>query len=121
MSANTQDNAPVSAEPVAQYYYKVTGCPAVEASDEKCICWHDKGTGPHPDAQVGDIHSGVTLTWRRPKPTAPVAAQHAATLANIEAFVACDASAISYLSLGEYRTALLKMLRQAPAEKEPGA
>ncbi len=50
-----------------------------------------------------------------------VQAQHAATLANIEAFVACDASAISYVSLGEYRTALLKMLRQAPAEKEPGA
>ncbi|USP49330.1 hypothetical protein [Alcaligenes faecalis] len=38
--------------------------------------------------------------------------QHATTLANIEAFVACDASAISYLSLGEYRTALLKMLRE---------
>lgn len=35
-------------------------------------------------------------------------------------FVACDASAISYVSLGEYRTALLKMLRQALAEKEPG-
>ncbi|WBM39661.1 hypothetical protein [Alcaligenes faecalis] len=47
--------------------------------------------------------------------------QHTATLAKIEAFVACDASAISYLSLGEYRTALLKMLRQAPAGKEPGA
>lgn len=47
--------------------------------------------------------------------------QHQRTLANIEAFVACDASAISYLSLGEYRTALLNMLRQAPAEKEPGA
>jgi len=48
-------------------------------------------------------------------------AQHTATLSSIEAFVACDASAISYLSLGEYRTALLKMLRQAPAitsEKE---
>lgn len=47
--------------------------------------------------------------------------QHATTLANIEAFVACDASAISYLSLGEYRTALLKMLRQTTATKEPGA
>lgn len=47
--------------------------------------------------------------------------QQQRTLANIEAFVACDASAISYLSLGEYRTALLKMLRQAPATKEPGA
>lgn len=42
-------------------------------------------------------------------------------LANIEAFVACDASAISYLSLGEYRAALLKMLRQVPADKGPGA
>lgn len=48
-------------------------------------------------------------------------AQHAASLANIEAFVACDASAISYQSLGQYRTALLQMLRQAPAAKEPGA
>lgn len=47
--------------------------------------------------------------------------QHQRTLANIEAFVACDASAISYLSLGEYRTALLKMLREAPAAKETGA
>lgn len=75
MSTNTQKNAPVSAEPVAQYYYKVTGCPAVEASDDECICWHDKGTGPHPEAQVGDIYNGFTLTWRRPKPTAPVAAQ----------------------------------------------
>ena len=46
--------------------------------------------------------------------------QHQRTLANIEAFVACDASAISYLSLGEYRTALLKMLRQAPAGKDAG-
>lgn len=43
------------------------------------------------------------------------------TLANIEAFVACDASAISYQSLGQYRTTLLRMLRQAPAAKEPGA
>jgi len=47
--------------------------------------------------------------------------QQQRTLANIEAFVACDASAISYQSLGQYRTALLRMLRQAPAAKEPGA
>ncbi|UTM01730.1 hypothetical protein MID00_19965 [Alcaligenes sp. NLF5-7] len=47
--------------------------------------------------------------------------QHAATLASIEAFVACDASAISYLSLGEYRKALLKMLRQAPVGKDARA
>lgn len=47
--------------------------------------------------------------------------QQQRTLANIEAFVACDASAISYQSLGQYRTALLRMLRQAPAAKETGA
>lgn len=47
--------------------------------------------------------------------------QQQRTLANIEAFVACDASAISYQSLGQYRTALLRMLRQAPAAKEPRA
>lgn len=47
--------------------------------------------------------------------------QQQRTLARIEAFVACDASAISYQSLGQYRTALLRMLRQAPAAKEPRA
>ena len=47
--------------------------------------------------------------------------QQQRTLANIEAFVACDASAISYQRLGQYRTALLRMLRQAPAAKETGA
>lgn len=47
--------------------------------------------------------------------------QNQRTLANVEAFVACDASAISYQSLGQYRTALLRMLHQAPATKEPGA
>ncbi|KVX06410.1 hypothetical protein ASL22_13165 [Alcaligenes faecalis] len=39
------------------------------------------------------------------------------TLANIEAFVACDASAISYLTLGEYRSALLKILNEAKANE----
>lgn len=42
-------------------------------------------------------------------------------LERVAAFVACDASAISYQSLGQYRTALLKMLRQIPAAKETGA
>lgn len=44
-------------------------------------------------------------------------ARHAATLANIQAFVACDASAISYLTLGEYRSALLKILNEAKANE----
>lgn len=45
------------------------------------------------------------------------ASQHTATLAHIKAFVACDASAISYLTLGEYRTALLKILNEAKANE----
>lgn len=45
------------------------------------------------------------------------ASQHTATLAHIQAFVACDASAISYLTLGEYRSALLKILNEAKANE----
>ncbi|MGZ9569282.1 hypothetical protein ACVTTK_07945 [Alcaligenes nematophilus] len=45
------------------------------------------------------------------------ASQHTATLAHIKTFVACDASAISYLTLGEYRTALLKILNEAKANE----
>ncbi len=62
-----------SAEPVSQYFHRVAGCPTHRASDAECICWHDKGTGPYPDARVGDIYNGVTLTWRT-KPATPVAA-----------------------------------------------
>lgn len=39
------------------------------------------------------------------------------TLANIEAFVACDASAISYQSLGQYRSALLRLLKEVKANE----
>ncbi|QDJ57288.1 hypothetical protein [Bordetella hinzii] len=62
-----------SAEPVSKYFHRVAGCPTHRASDAECICWHDKGTGPYPDARVGDIYNGVTLTWRT-KPATPVAA-----------------------------------------------
>lgn len=41
-----------------------------------------------------------------------------ASLDNVTAFVACTASAISYQSLGEYRTALLRMLREAQTNTE---
>ena len=30
-----------------EYYYKVDGCPAKQAGDGDCICWHAEGTGPH--------------------------------------------------------------------------
>lgn len=39
-------------------------------------------------------------------------------LDRVTAFVACTASAISYQSLGEYRTALLRMLREAQTNTE---
>lgn len=104
--------APVSAEPVAQYYYQVTGCSAVESSDDGCICWHDKGTGPFPDAQVGDIYNGVTLTWRRPKPTAPVAAQ---------ANKMPDAARIALDSLDADAVYLLSRVKQETMSMEEGA
>lgn len=40
------------------------------------------------------------------------------TLDRVTAFVASDALAISYQSLGEYRTALLRMLREAQTNTE---
>ena len=97
MSTDTQNNAPVSSEPVYQP-------------------WSDEGFGGWTGTDQ------ATYRWwlgsknpprMRKLYTAPVAAQHAATLSSIGAFVACDASAISYLILVQYRTALLKMLRQA--------
>lgn len=75
----------------------------------------DRGLGLLKELQAQGF--GVFETESSRWHAAPVAAQHAATLANIEAFVACDASAISYLTLGEYRSALLKILIQAKANE----
>lgn len=36
-------------KPKRQYYYKVEGCPAKNADQPNCICWHDEGTGPQPE------------------------------------------------------------------------
>jgi hypothetical protein len=45
-----------------QYYYKVDGCPAHEARDPNCICWHNEGTGPFPGERRNDfVHAKV---WR---------------------------------------------------------
>lgn len=66
-------------KPVAQYYYKTTGCTAKDSSDPDCVCWHDEGTGPFPDAEAhrkeyNDVLVGkMTLDWRgKPAETEPV-------------------------------------------------
>lgn len=137
-------DAPVSAEPVAvpKGWRLVPVSPtkemllAGETDEYNTAIWWDLMLAAAPAAPVAaqpdltqqtldDVKAGIPArdaeieALRREIET--VQAQHAATLANIEAFVACDASAISYQSLGQYRTALLRILRQAPATKEPGA
>ena len=34
---------------IQQYYYKMDDCPATNASDRDCICWHEAGSGPMPE------------------------------------------------------------------------
>lgn len=43
--------------------------------------------------------------------------QQQRTLANIKAFVACDASAITYQTLSQYRSALLRLLKEVKANE----
>ncbi len=34
-----------------KYYYKADDCPAINAHDGNCICWHHEGTGKFPNAR----------------------------------------------------------------------
>lgn len=45
-----------------QYYYRQDGCPAKEATDKTCICWHDEGAGPF----SSEKHDSETplVSWR---------------------------------------------------------
>jgi hypothetical protein len=45
------------------YYWRDDECPADRSRDENCICWHEKGTGPFPDALPSDPHS--RLEWKK--------------------------------------------------------
>lgn len=45
-----------------QYYYKRNECPAKEATDSNCICWHDEGTGPYDNTRHDD--EAQFLEWR---------------------------------------------------------
>jgi len=49
-----------------QYYYKVNECTAASAYDADCICWHNKGEGPFPDADPCNEKycRCVPATWR---------------------------------------------------------
>ena len=47
-----------------RYYYRVTACTAGHASEDKCICWHEEGTGPRADQRH---ESEVPLVrWKAP-------------------------------------------------------
>lgn len=48
-----------------QYYYWTNLCTAQTASDASCICWHDEGTGPHPNERHD---SDVPIVEWREKP-----------------------------------------------------
>lgn len=60
----TEPVGPKEAKRTRQYYYRNAKCDAVTSDSAKCLCWHDEGTGPLPQAREGvDVH-GVMLKWR---------------------------------------------------------
>ncbi len=44
------------------YFYKQNNCPAYKSDEESCICWHDEGLGPYPNARHNEEVS--TLEWK---------------------------------------------------------
>lgn len=51
-------------KPTRQYFHKVNACPAGNPSADNCICWHDEGTGPYPEARDTDPYHGGQREWR---------------------------------------------------------
>lgn len=47
-----------------EYYYQVTGCPALDSDTPDCICWHKEGTGPFADTP------DKVRSWRNVQSTA---------------------------------------------------
>ena len=48
-----------------QYYYRTSGCQALDSKDPQCTCWHDQGTGPFSDIKEGDTwRIGTPFAWR---------------------------------------------------------
>lgn len=69
MQTNPPDMKPrgvIGTEPMGtlfQYYHKAFRCKGETASDPKCMCWHDEGTGPWKDATYADREFNK-LEWR---------------------------------------------------------
>lgn len=57
---------PPPAQAEQQYFYRVNECTAIDSKSDLCICWHDQGTGPFPDAKPDDE---TPSNWRA-KPVA---------------------------------------------------
>lgn len=60
---------PATAEPdklLRQYFHRVNDCRAKTSKDADCICWHDEGKGPVPDAK----HTWRHKSWRNKPPAA---------------------------------------------------
>lgn len=45
---------------IHQYYHHIDGCPSKESGGPECVCWHDEGTGPYPEA----AYNANNLAWR---------------------------------------------------------
>lgn len=136
MSKETQTMVPENAEPVYQLWSD-EGFGGWTDTDKATYCWWLDSKNPprmrklytapvaaQPDVTqqtLDDVMAGIPARNAEIEALRKEIETLQSQQANIEAFVACDASAISYQSLGQYRTALLKMLRQAPTGKEAGA
>jgi hypothetical protein len=47
-----------------QYYFHENNCPAANPLVDGCICWHEQGTGPYPNAKPGDTGDEAPTKWR---------------------------------------------------------
>lgn len=52
-----------------QYYYLIRDCPAKDAKDPGCICWHDEGAGPVPTMSPGLLEWRTVTVTREDQPS----------------------------------------------------
>ena len=67
------NRAELEAQPVRvpewQYYYRTSRCPAIGPKSPDCVCWHNEGEGPFPEARHDTAHPPIK-NWRK-SPTPP--------------------------------------------------